>query len=84
MQDLPESSKVLLSEYAAPHVESAFAHRLKLGIAAEFHWSCANSFISSAELGQAFRRDMVQRASLLCNTEEVAGSALKPPSPDAD
>lgn len=69
-QDLPDSSKILLSEYAAPYVESAFAHCLKPGGAAEFHWSCANSFISSAEQGQVFRRDMVQKATILCNTEE--------------
>lgn len=69
-QDLPESSKVLLSEHAAPHVESAFIDRLKPSIEAEFHWSCANSFITSAEQGQAFLRDMVQKAFVLCNTEE--------------
>jgi hypothetical protein len=64
---LPQSSHFLLEE-AAPHIEAAKANRLKPGMAAEYHWLCADAYLAFVEDGQKQIAGMLEDAQRLCFT----------------
>jgi hypothetical protein len=63
-ENLPESSRFYLTEEAGPHVEAAFAHRLKSRVAAEYHWACADFYVAFVEDDQRHRAAMVEDGRL--------------------
>ena len=65
-ENLPESSRFLLTEEAGPHIEAAFASCMKRGAAAEYHWAYADSYISFVEDGQKQLATMIEELERLC------------------
>jgi hypothetical protein len=63
-EHVPEPSRLLLTEKAGPHIEAAFANRMKSRVTAEYHWAYADSYISFVEDEQRQRAAMIEEGQL--------------------
>ena len=68
-ETLPESSTFLLTECAQFHAEKAFGLRLASGVAADYHWALADSYVSFVEQGQLRLAAMMADAIRLCSAD---------------